>query len=311
MSHKKSTLTRKEFIKKSSAGILAVGTTISAPALLLNLRSLPAQVAPSFRTLGRTGLKVSTVGLGASRSMEPTILKTALDVGMNFVDTGRNYFNGQNEVMVGKVLRGLRNRVVVQSKVRVKIRAKGKGLKAPSVSGKIMATMERSLNESLKALGSDYIDVYLLHDVSSVEVINNETILEFFTKAKKSGKIRACGFSCHANQARMLKSVNETKFYDVLMLAFNHKGSFVHALYGHHRQWDQEAMLPQMQLAEKNGIGIVAMKTCSAGTYSPDKSIQPSLTESLRWVRKHSYVRTMAVAMGNVKEVREDALAMS
>ena len=54
--------------------------------------------------------------------MEPSLLKAALDRGINFIDTGRSYYNGQNEVMVGKVIKGIREKVIIQSKVRVRIR---------------------------------------------------------------------------------------------------------------------------------------------------------------------------------------------
>jgi aryl-alcohol dehydrogenase-like predicted oxidoreductase len=304
-------ISRKSFLEKTSTALVSLATTVSAPSVLLNMKKLSATNTPTYRILGKTGFKVSTVGFGATRTMEPAIFQTALDSGVNFVDTGRNYFNGQNEVMVGKVVKGIRDKVIIQSKVRVKLREKGEEMKSSRVSQKITTLMNRSLEESLAALNTDYLDVLLLHGADSTDLINHEAILNFFTKAKESGKIRACGFSSHLYQATLLKSVNETKFYDVLMLAYNHKGSFIHSKYGHYREWDQPAMEEQMKIAEKNGIGIVAMKTCSAGKYSPDNSIAPSLSQALRWVINHSYIQTMAVAMGNIDEVKEDVQVMA
>jgi aryl-alcohol dehydrogenase-like predicted oxidoreductase len=307
----KQKITRKVFMLKLTGGILKLGTAISAPAILLNFKKSAAQNAPQYRILGKTGFKVSSVGFGATRTMEPAIFKATLDRGMNFVDTGRNYFNGQNEVMVGKVIKGMRDKIIVQSKVRVNLREQGEERKTERVSKRMTLMLNNSLEESLRALQTDYLDILLLHGAEDIDLINHEALLNFFSQAKETGKIRACGFSAHSNQAQLLKSVNETKFYDVLMLAYNHKGSYIHSKYGHYGEWDQPAMEEQMKIAEKNGIGLVAMKTCSAGKYSPDNSLAPSFSDALRWVLQHSYIQTMAVAMGNIDEVIEDSGAMS
>ena len=65
-------------------------------------------------------MKVTTLGMGATRTMEPVIIKAALDNGINFYDTGRRYAGGNNEIMLGKVFEGIRNEVVIQSKVPVR-----------------------------------------------------------------------------------------------------------------------------------------------------------------------------------------------
>ena len=61
--------------------------------------------AIAYRSLGKAGIKVTEIGFGASRTMDPSLVHHALEVGMNFIDTGRAYANGPNEFMVGKVLR--------------------------------------------------------------------------------------------------------------------------------------------------------------------------------------------------------------
>jgi len=308
--HEDKKITRKDFLKKSSVGVLSFSLFGKIPFIASNSKYSQNQTSSEYRILGRTGIKVTPIGYGASRTMEPALVKSALDTGINFLDTGRSYFNGQNEVMVGKVIHGMRKDVIVQSKLRVLLREKGERLKSPETSKKIKRLMQSSLEESLKALQTDYIDIMLLHGASSVEIINHEAILEFFRDLKQKGQIRACGFSSHGNQVKLLKAANESKFYDVIMVPYNHKGSYIHSQSGRFSEWDQPALEAEMIRAEVNNIGIVAMKTCSGGPYSPDGEGKPSYRAALEWILEHSYINTSAVAMGNIKEINENIQAM-
>ncbi len=170
--------------------------------------------------------------------------------------------------------------------------------------------MQSSLTESLKALQTDYVDIMLIHGASSLDIINHETVMDFFGAAKKKGQIRACGFSSHENHVELLKAANESKFYDVIMLPYNHRGSYNHSRTGRYSEWDQPALEAELKKAEKNDIGIVAMKTCSGGPYSPDGKSKPSYRAALKWILNHSYINSMAVAMGNMKEIDENVPAM-
>ena len=248
------------------------------------------------RILGRTGIKVSPVGMGATRTLEQSIVKVAIDRGVNFLDTGRSYSNGKNEEMIGNAIKGIRNRMVIQSKLKFRKNEP--------------AALEKSLNESLKALQTDYIDIMLLHGATEIEEIENEVLMEFFIKAKKSGKIRACGFSTHRNMAGLAEWNNSTEFYDVIMGAFNHAGKFVHSRSGWFAKWDQESLISQLTEAHRKKIGFVAMKSVSGGPYSPDENTEESYMEALRWLLKHEYVSTVAVAMSNFSEIEENTQAM-
>lgn len=303
-------ITRKEFFRISAAGLLGIGFLGKAPFLRANPIKNQLQERPEYRTLGRTAIKVTAVGYGASRTMEPSLVREALENGINFIDTGRDYLRGQNEVMVGEVIKGIRQKVIVQSKMRLRLAERGKTLFTQETRKALRTMMESCLNESLKALQSDYIDIMLLHGVNSREVINHETVLEFFLEAKRKGKIRGCGFSSHTNQVELLRDANQNKFYDVIMVPYNHKGSYIHSRAGYYSDWDQPALEAELEKAEQNGIGIVAMKTCSGGACSLDGVSKPTFKDALKWILSHSYISTMAVAMGNVEEIKEDVKAI-
>lgn len=308
--HKDDQMSRKGFLIKTSAGLLGYSLFRGDRFRLFNSQTAGKQTFPEYRLLGRTGIKVTPIGFGASRTMEPILVKSALEAGINFIDTGRSYFNGQNEVMVGKVIRGMRKEVIIQSKVRLRSREIGEKLDTAAAYDSIIKIMQSSLTESLKALQTDYIDVLLIHGANSVDIINHDAVREFFRNAIEKGQIRAYGFSSHSNQVELLKAANESRSYDVIMVPYNHRGSYTHSNTGRYSEWDQPALEQEMAAASRNDIAIVAMKTCSGGPYAFDGESEPSYRSALKWILDHGYISSMAVAMGNLSELNEDLQAM-
>ncbi|MFC1543364.1 aldo/keto reductase [Candidatus Neomarinimicrobiota bacterium] len=307
---KNNQISRKGFFKKVSAGFLSFSLFRRERIIVLDSHTEEGQTSPQNRQLGRTGIKVTPVCFGASRTMEPILLKGALDTGINFLDTGRSYFNGQNEVMVGKVLQGIRKEVIIQSKISINRRAIGTDLDSAEASGRIIKLMQSSLDKSLEALQTDYIDVLMIHGANSVDIISHDAVLEFLHSAKEKGQIRAHGFSSHSNQIELLKAANDSKSYDVIMVPYNHKGAYTHSMSGSYSEWDQNALEKELVKAESNNIGIVAMKTCSGGPYAFEGEDQPSYRAALKWILNHSYIASMATAMGNLNELNEDVQVM-
>lgn len=302
----KSTISRKEFLKTSSAAFLGIGLFGIKPS---SGSIKPANSTSSYNVLGRTEIKVSPIGFGASRTMEPTLVQAALDSGINFLDTGRSYYNGQNEIMVGKVIAGKRNNVVIQSKLRVRVQ-KPEVLTTTEGVKQLTTSMAASLDASLKALQTDYIDIMLIHGASSVEVTYHNAVMEFFESIKKKGIVRAHGFSSHSNQVELMRAANKKPFYDVIMIPYNHKGSYIHSRSGNYAEWDQPALEYELDKAIKSNMGLVAMKTCSGGPYAAAGEGEPSFKNALSWILKTNRVHTMAVAMANFGQIEENLKAM-
>lgn len=293
---------------RQSAGIVAAGLIGASPAS--GAAGTRQRDTAALRALGGTGLLVTPLCYGASRTQNPGLVRTALDSGIHFIDTGRSYANGQNEVMLGKALKGIRKDIVIQSKARVRISETGKALNTKTVRDRIQRQLSRSLEESLKALQTDYIDILLLHNVRTEDILFNEAVVAFFRESKKAGKIRAHGFSSHANQVDLTAAANRNPFYDVIMVPYNHKGSYVHSLSGQYSEWDQPRLEEEMKKAAENNTGIIAMKTCSAGPCASDEKSKPSYSQALKWVIDHSFVHSAAAAMANFDEIEEDLKAM-
>ena len=118
------------------------------------------------------------------------LVEAALNEGINFIDTGRSYYRGQHEVMVGKVIKPVRNKVIVQSKMHIRPKENGEALHTDKARKQLQTHMEAMLSQSLKALQSDYVDIMLIHGVDKLESLNHETVMDFFSNAKQKGKIR-------------------------------------------------------------------------------------------------------------------------
>lgn len=147
-----------------------------------------------YTSLGSSGLKVSRISLGcmslpANESASIPIIHKAIDLGVNLFDTADIYQNGHNEENVGKALSGRRDKVLIASKVGNVPRKDGSGLDWNPSKKHILASIE----ESLRRLGTDYIDLYQLHGGTIQDNID-ETIQAFET-LKQQGKIRYYGIS--------------------------------------------------------------------------------------------------------------------
>jgi hypothetical protein len=129
--------------------------------------------------------------------------------------------------------------------------------------------------------------------------------MKFFADMKKSGVIKAHGFSTHNDYMNLPERNNSEVFYNVIMLPFNHKGSFVHSITGSYFEWDQARLISILAEAGRKGIGVIAMKTCSAGKYSPSADIEPSYKEAVLWVLQHKFISSASIAMVNFEQIDE------
>ncbi len=218
----------------SRRSFLSAGLGLSAAA--------PAAPKVSYRTLGRTGLKVSSVGFGCGTTADPTVITLAVDMGITYFDTGRVYQNGNNERMVAAGLKGVRDRVVLATK---------------SISKKGDEALGH-LETSLKELGTDHLDVWLMHARDNAAAIPDEAVAAW-QKAKQQGKTRFIGVSTH-NPNAVVDRILEAKF-DVVLCSFNFTVGTA-----------QDAALNRLHEA---GIGLVAMKVMAPASPIPGKG-QPS-----------------------------------
>jgi aryl-alcohol dehydrogenase-like predicted oxidoreductase len=297
-------ISRKKFITTALTGLVGFG---------LIDRSLKAEsvAAPVLRKIGGTDISVTPICFGATRTNEESLIRYILDKGITFIDTGRSYANGNNERLVGRAVGSARKNVVIQSKLRLdanELPSLGKGKKGAE---EIRTALSSKLEASLKALNTDYIDILLYHDALDENLLFHSETMKFFAGMKESGTIKAHGFSTHNNNMNLPARNNTEKFYNVIMVPFNHKGSFVHSVTGKYSEWDQKSLIPILEDAFKSGIGVIAMKTCSGGRYSTSPDIEPSYGEAVKWVLQKGYISSAAVAMASFEQVDEHISILS
>jgi len=291
-------ISRKKFLSAAVAGMTGIKLMSRTPL------SEPL-VSGGQRKVGKTGIMVGTVCFGAPRTNEESLIKYAVEKGINFIDTGRSYGNGNNEKLVGRAVSGIRKSVVIQSKIRLDPNELPSGGKGRKGSEEIRNLLSIKLEESLKALNSDYIDILLYHDASEENLLFHDEVMRFYDEMKIKGVIKAHGFSAHNDLMNLHERNNKELFYDIIMVPFNHKGSFVHSVNGRFSEWDQNRLIAALTDAGSKGIGVIAMKTCSGGKYSSSTGIEPSYREAVRWVIQHPFISSAAIAMANFEQVDE------
>jgi aryl-alcohol dehydrogenase-like predicted oxidoreductase len=272
-------LGRRRFIQTLSSVLIGIGSSRFFKAGLSFATSEKAP-NPEYRTLGKTGLKVTTVSMGVMNCSDPAVLRRAFDLGINFYDTADCYMRGRNEEMVGKVFQGKRDKVFIQTKVHQDEERK----------------MRASVEKSLKRLRTDYIDVLIWHNLHSAEEVSDPKWFEFMEKMKKEGKTRFTGFSAHNHMASLLREAAKSNFHDVALVSYN----FTHS----------KDLKEAVAVAANSGIGIVAMKTQEGG-YKKEKmgGLKPHQA-ALKYVLMNQNISCAVPGVTTIEQIEECAAVM-
>lgn len=291
-------ISRKTFIKKTGAGLAGL-------AILPGIGVHSTAAGKTLIPLGNTGIMVTPLCFGASRAKDEALINYALEKDINFLDTGRAYARGNNERLVGRVIKDRRKEIVVQSKMYLKadeLNYDGKGKRG---SDEIKDILNKRIEESLEALDTDYIDIMLYHSADNETLTFHDAVLKFYDDIKSEGIIKAHGFSSHDYELNLVKRNNRDLFYDIIMHPFNFSGGFTHSLSKWKANWDQDMLIELLEEATSKGTGIVAMKTCSAGAYDPEGKGAPSFRNAVDWVLQKEYIHSAAIAMSSYDQVDE------
>jgi len=292
-------MSRREFIAKGTIRLSGASLLLShyctKPAFASQgegLHKKQKEPAMEYRTLGKTGLKVSVVSFGLAHLQEPTVLYKALDLGINFFDTAHVYQNGNNEIMLGKVLKEYgREKVLIATKIPPFELQESPLDMGPMLERKIM---EEMMEKSLQRLQSDYVDVLFVHNVLDKKWLSNETILSFLEKAKKEGKARFVGISLHDGRVftDVANEVSRFTSYDVLLAWLNFTSA-------------PEEVEALRKVRRKN-VGVVAMKT-QAGGYIDEATTSLSPHQAtLKWALNQDFVDCAIPGMKNMEQLIEN-----
>jgi predicted aldo/keto reductase-like oxidoreductase len=293
---------RRTFIKTMAGGAAALGSTLAG-------WSGPSQTAPArvvkngmpCRRLGRTGLLVSEISLGSSPLPDPTLFRTIVDRGVNYIDTSHTYDNGNAEREIGRLVKDVGpDRVRFSTKFHVEPRD-------------TPASIMNSVHGSLRRLGVATIDVLMIHGAESAAVLVDERVLEAFDRLKEEGAYRFRGLSCHANQDEVVRKAVDCGLYDVVQVGYNvfdiqEPGRPVETYPDYLGTSGIRALL---ELAHAKDVGIIAMKTLKVGGRRQDlakyRTGAASLYQAmLKWVLDDARVASAVTEILNRQQMDED-----
>lgn len=284
---------RRDFIKKSLLGIS--GTAI-LPKTIKNYCNSINPDAPELpsRKLGKTGLKIPMISLGASGASEPAFVKAAYNAGIKLFFSATYYGEGNNEKLVGDGLKGLpRDSFIVGTAVSASEHDNRSGLfKTPLDINEYIRKAEISLSR----FGLDHVDILLFPYASKRATILDDNLLKAMEQLKKQGKTRFAGIASHSNMDEALRAAADSGVYDVAMITYNFKVN------------TQESLNTAIDYAAGKGLGVVAMKT-TAGAFNNKSGPALNTDAAFKWVLKNENITSIVSGMTTIEQMQKN-LAM-
>jgi aryl-alcohol dehydrogenase-like predicted oxidoreductase len=281
---------RRNFLAAGLALPAAVSASPTGPQTKIAMQAKAPSTGPVFtyRNLGKTGLKVTSVGFGCMVTSDGSVIERAADMGITHFDTARVYSQGNNERMVGAALKGKRKNLVLSSKTPAKTKADAM----------------RDLDKSLSELGTDWLDIWYLHARNSPAQITEE-LIEAQQEAKKAGKIRFAGVSTHQGHAELIPWLAKHPKVDVILTSYN---------------FTMDASMAKL-VADSHaaGKGIVAMKIMAGGfrRIKPGDPLgeklkrEGAMLAALKWALKDKNVDTTIPSITDTDQLEENIKAMA
>lgn len=260
---------RREFLKTSVTGVVGAGMF---PGLDKSLAQTPSQNDPpkikEYRVLGRTGFKVSDIGAGTSFWTNTNVAEAALDMGINYLDTGEHYSGGNSERTIGETIKKRnRNSIFISTKLNMRF---GGGDTKEILRNRFMKCLER--------LQTDYVDCLMIHMCTFNEV-KHENFHALALELKAEGKIRFIGLSNHGLEQRIYGNLEEPM--DKILLTAVEDGRFDVALFVYNFLQKEQGEKIIAACAGKN-MGVTLMKTNPVKVYSRWKADLDKAIESGR-----------------------------
>ncbi|MBA3892026.1 MAG: aldo/keto reductase [Gemmatimonadaceae bacterium] len=240
----------------------------------------PAPGEIPLRPLGSTGEYVSALGLGghhvgkiANEREAIRLVHMAVEAGITFVDNAWDYHDGRSETIVGKALaKGYRDRVFLMTKV--------------CTHGRNARVAMQQLEESLRRLQTDHLDLWQVHEVAYENDPENHFaaggVIEALDRAKEQGKVRYVGFTGHKDPSLHLRMLSYGYVFDTVQMPLN-------PFDAHFRSFEQR-VLPEL---ERRGIAAIGMKSMG-GDGTPVKKRALTAQQALRYAMSLGVATTVS-----------------
>ena len=284
---------RREFIKSSVA--LTTAASVGAPALS-EAKQEKTRIR-AYRPLGKTGIQMSDISFGAGRLPSASMVLRAIDRGINYFDTAPDY--GASERYIGEAMKRIkqRDKVYIASKFCHALPYEAGVSHLPLGSSK--ADYKKAVEDSLKRLNTDYLDVVFVHAIGERKDYQgerarllDENMLAAADELKRAGKMRYLAVSSHGpyNMEKLMLEAVQSGQFDLIMTAFN---------------FMKFPRVPEvLKQARARGVGVVAMKTLT-GAREMDLDPKGSVFEhaAFKWVLQHPEVSGLVVTIKRTRDL--------
>ena len=276
------TMNRRHFIGSSVMGA-SLSLLSSSPLTALARQAGPSPGAQGkiiTRRLGKTGIELPVVSMGVMRADNPALVRAALESGMKHLDTAHGYQQGNNETMLGEVLKDYpRDSFVISTKV------------PPDAKDAFLA----SLDLSLKRLRMECVDILYVHGLSTGDDVLSPSTLDALTTARQSGRARHIGVSTHRNEPEVIRAAVRSGVYEVVLTSVNFK------------QDHYSEVKKAVAEAAAAGVGIVAMKTMAGAFHDKERTQPINCKAALKWVLQDLNVTTAIPGVTTFDQLTENA----
>jgi len=298
-------LSRRSFVRAGGAAV-AGGLAAVAGGSPPSLSGEPTRQNPriqSYKTLGRTGWRVSDIGFGTGPLRESTLVRAAFDKGINYFDTAESYGNGAAERAIGEALPHIgRENVFIATKAVFR-------------GGETESEVLDRIRRSLDRLQTDYIDAYSMHHTPTVEFLNHPGYHAAIERLRAEGQVRFSGVSYHGpsrtgqgNMDEVLSAAAEDGRFDMMLFVYNFMNS---------EQGDQI-----LAACRANEVGTTIMKSAPGvlhfDAFNPDNMTdeQKNFAErhglrtadqlrfgSIQWVLQNPDAHTVCVSLNDFDNI--------
>jgi predicted aldo/keto reductase-like oxidoreductase len=257
----------------------------------------------TYRTLGRTGWRVSDIGFGTGQLRESTLVRAAFDKGINYFDTAESYGNGAAERAIGEAIPHLgRENIFIATKAVFR-------------GGETEEEVTNRIRQSLERLQTDYIDAYSMHHTPTVEFLNHPGYHAAIDRLKAEGRVRYTGVSYHGpsrtgqgNMTEVLTAAAEDGRFDMMLFVYNYM--------------NREGGEHVLAACKTNNVGATIMKS-APGVLHFDKFDPDNMSDverefaarfglrtndqlrlgSIQWVRQNPDAHTVCISLNDFDNI--------
>ncbi|HUX57260.1 MAG TPA: aldo/keto reductase [Bacteroidales bacterium] len=288
---------RRRFIKNS---LLAVTGAGFAGSLYFPEEQLTRNLENKFiyRTLGKTGIKLPVVSMGTNNTSNPALIRTALEKGIKLLATAGAYQNGNNEKMIGSVIKDLPrdSYLILTNSFDINwIETKTGIMNSAFTYDKLL----KNVKESLSRLGVNYVDIFTQPFAATRESVFHEPVIKAMEALKKEGLTRFIGIATHRSEPETVRAAADAGIHDVIMTSYNFLKT------------NREDLDDAIRYAANTGLGIIAMKTMAGAYWDKERASPINTRAALKWVLHNTNIHTSVPDCGDFNQLNQDLEIMS